>query len=250
MPGGSGGSRNLVITPAPNQAGATDITVTVSDGKASTSQTFTLTVTAVDDAPVNSFGGTGTPAPQTVNQNASLVFAAGSGNLIAVADLDAGSGPVTVTLSPTNGTLTLNGTNGLTVVNNADGPGSVAITGPLGSINNALNGLRFTPTPGYTGSATLKVTTDDLGNTGAGGPKTDIDTIPIAVAPFHAAPTISEIPDQSTGQDRLHPNGPVHGRLRRNSAGRAGGDGHVLEHGAGPRRHIQITGSGRLGRSR
>ena len=39
------------VTPAANQAGTATITVTVSDGTASTPQTFTVTVTAVNDAP-------------------------------------------------------------------------------------------------------------------------------------------------------------------------------------------------------
>ena len=47
----TGADRTLVITPAANQAGTATITVTVSDGTASTPQTFTVTVTAVNDAP-------------------------------------------------------------------------------------------------------------------------------------------------------------------------------------------------------
>ena len=39
------------MTPAADQAGTATITVTVSDGTASTPQTFTVTVTAVNDAP-------------------------------------------------------------------------------------------------------------------------------------------------------------------------------------------------------
>ena len=49
--GGTGAERTLVVTPAANQAGTATITVTVSDGTASTPQTFTVTVTAVNDAP-------------------------------------------------------------------------------------------------------------------------------------------------------------------------------------------------------
>lgn len=45
--GGSGASRMLTVRPAPNQSGTAVITVTVSDGTASTSDTFVLTVTPV-----------------------------------------------------------------------------------------------------------------------------------------------------------------------------------------------------------
>ena len=42
----------MTVTPAPNQIGGpATITVTVSDGTASTNETFVLTVTAVNDAP-------------------------------------------------------------------------------------------------------------------------------------------------------------------------------------------------------
>ena len=41
----------MVVTPAADQAGTATITVTVSDGTPSAPQTFTVTVTAVNDAP-------------------------------------------------------------------------------------------------------------------------------------------------------------------------------------------------------
>lgn len=51
--GGSGGSRTVRVTPAANRNGTATITVTVSDGSLASSTAFTVTVTAVDDAPVN-----------------------------------------------------------------------------------------------------------------------------------------------------------------------------------------------------
>lgn len=44
--GGSGGNRTITLTPLAGQAGAANITVTVSDGTATASQTFTLNVAA------------------------------------------------------------------------------------------------------------------------------------------------------------------------------------------------------------
>ena len=44
-------SRSLLMTPAANQNGSAQITLTVSDGSAETNQTFTLGVVAVNDAP-------------------------------------------------------------------------------------------------------------------------------------------------------------------------------------------------------
>ncbi len=47
--GGSGASRTVTVTPAANQSGTATITVTVSDGTASTPTSFTLTVNAASD---------------------------------------------------------------------------------------------------------------------------------------------------------------------------------------------------------
>ncbi len=62
--GGSGANRTLLLTPAPNQSGMTTVTVTVSDGTDSTSDTFVLTVTGR----LVSLGQalTGTPEQDTV----------------------------------------------------------------------------------------------------------------------------------------------------------------------------------------
>ncbi len=49
--GGSSANRTVTVTPAANQNGTTTITVTVNDGTTTTSDTFLLTVTAVNDAP-------------------------------------------------------------------------------------------------------------------------------------------------------------------------------------------------------
>lgn len=50
--GGSGASRTVTVTPASNQNGAATITLTVTDGILSASDTFVLTVTAQNDAPL------------------------------------------------------------------------------------------------------------------------------------------------------------------------------------------------------
>ena len=48
--GGSGANRTVTVTPAANQTGSATITVTVSDGPLTASDTFVLTVSAVNDA--------------------------------------------------------------------------------------------------------------------------------------------------------------------------------------------------------
>jgi Putative Ig domain/Lamin Tail Domain/Bacterial Ig domain len=89
---------------------------------------------------------------------------------ISVADPDAGSAPVEITVSGDSGTVTLASTFGLTF-SYGDGTtdASMTFTGSLTSANAALNGLVFAPASGYQGSAFVTVSLNDLGNTGAGG---------------------------------------------------------------------------------
>src|SRR5262249_2071067 len=54
------------------------------------------------------------PGAQTIAEDTSLVFSSGGGNTISVADPDAGSAALQVTLSVTSGTLTLASLSGLT----------------------------------------------------------------------------------------------------------------------------------------
>ncbi len=147
---------------------------------------FTISVNAVNDPPVNTV-----PGPQGTNQNTPLIFSSGNGNQISVADSDAGASVIQVTLTATNGTITLSGTTGLSFsFSDANGTGvgdgtadpTMTFRGTLTNINAALNGMSFTPTNGFSGAATLTITSNDLGNTGAGGPQTDTDVVNIQVS--------------------------------------------------------------------
>ena len=84
------------------------VTFTVNDGFSTGSATRGISITAVNDAPVNTV-----PGPQSTNQNTPLTFSSGNGNQISVTDADAGSGDIRVTLTATNGTITLATTAGL-----------------------------------------------------------------------------------------------------------------------------------------
>ena len=177
----------LLFAPTGNFNGAANITVATSDlgntgsgGALTDSDSVAITVNAVNDAPVNTV-----PSAQTMSEDGSLTFSTANGNAISIADVDAGSSNVQVTLTATYGVLTLAGTAGLTVSGN--GTGTVTVTGSLANINTALNGLTYAP-GNFNGSATLTVTTSDLGNTGSGGARTDVDTVAIAVGSINDAP--------------------------------------------------------------
>ena len=107
-----------------------------------------------------------------VNENASLVFSTATSNAISVSDVDSDGNAEQVSLSVSNGTLTLSGTTGLTFSTGTGTTNSaMTFTGTLANINAALNGLTYTPTASYSGSDSLAIATNDLGNTGPAGRK-------------------------------------------------------------------------------
>jgi len=147
-----------------------------------------VNVIGTNQPPVNFVPGT-----QATRVNTPLVFSANGGNGISVTDPDAGNNPVLISLIATNGTLTLNGTNGLSF-RQGEGDGvndrSMNFNGSLANVNAALNGLRFDPDPNFSGTATLSIATNDLGNTGTGGPLVDTDIVAINVGNLITGPGI------------------------------------------------------------
>jgi hypothetical protein len=121
-------------------------------GAQSDADSVTINVTAVNDAPANSV-----PGPQIVNEGGTLTFNTANGNAITVSDVDETPGfPETVTLLVQHGTLTLGSTVGLqSFTNNSS---VVVLSGSVASLNNALQGLTYTPTGDYNGPDPLSVT--------------------------------------------------------------------------------------------
>jgi hypothetical protein len=136
----------------------------------------TLGTIEFNDPPVNSV-----PANQTMLENAVLTFSTPNNNLISLADPDAGSSPIQVTLAATHGVVTLSGTTGLTITAGANGSATVTVTGTATDVNAALSGLTYTPDADFVGAATLTLTTNDQGNTGPGGAQQDVDVINVTV---------------------------------------------------------------------
>ncbi len=152
----------------------------------------TINVASVNDAPVN-----GVPATQSVNEDTDLVFNTANGNLVSIADVDAGGDDIRVTLTVTNGTLTLATTAGL-AFSTGDGTTDSTMTfeGTLTEVNAALNGLIYRANLNYFGGDALSITTNDLGNNGAdpGGDPTseqDADSVTINVASINDSPILA-----------------------------------------------------------
>ncbi|HWS90300.1 MAG TPA: tandem-95 repeat protein [Pyrinomonadaceae bacterium] len=174
---GTGSSRTY--TPAANYIGDDSFTFKATDSLGAESQTATvsITVTAVNDPPVNTV-----PGPQVTDQNVTLVFSAANSNAISVADVDAGADPLRVTLTTTGGTLTLGGTAGLTfTVGDGTDDATMTFAGTISDLNAALSGLAFKPTAGFSGPTSLQLSTNDQGSTGSGGPRNDFDIVGISV---------------------------------------------------------------------
>src|SRR5207247_559698 len=168
-----------------------------SGGALSDTDSVTITVNAVNDAPVNSV-----PGAQSTNEDTALVFSSGNGNLIAISDVDAASSSVQVTLTGTNGVITLSGTAGLTF-SSGDGTAdaTMTFTGTIANINTALAGLSFGPTADFNGAASLQIVTNDQGNTGSGGALSDTDSVTITVNAVNDAPVNSVPAAQSTDEE-------------------------------------------------
>ena len=163
----------FVYTPATNYNGADSFTYKANDGTVGgNTVTVSLTLAAVNDAPVNTVSGANTAMTGT---NLSIAG-------LSVSDVDAASGSISVTLGVAHGTLTVASAGGAAV--SGSGSATVVLTGTLAQVNTTLGSagnVVYLSSAGFTGADTLTMTTDDGGNTGAGGPLTDTDTVSITV---------------------------------------------------------------------
>ena len=164
---------------------ARTVTITVNDGANTGSGTRGISVTAVNDAPTNTV-----PGMQTVNEDTDLTFSTANGNAISVADLDAGLANVQVTVSAANGTITPATGSGASI--SGSGTPSATITGTLAQANAALNGLTYRGNLNFNSTRAaevLTIVTNDQGNTGSGGSRSDTDSINITVNAVNDPPT-------------------------------------------------------------
>jgi hypothetical protein len=148
-------------------------------------------------APVNAV-----PGAQNVLEDGTLSFSAAGSNPVSVSDADAGNNPVEVTLAATGGVLSLGNGTGLTFTNGSGtGDATMTFAGSTADINNALNSLSYSPAANFNGPALLTVTTNDKGNTGTGGAKSDTDTVAINVTPVNDVPAFTAGAGQTVLED-------------------------------------------------
>ena len=183
----------MTYTPAANFNGTTSFTYTVTSGGVTETATVTVNVTGVNDAPVNTLPASG----WATSEDTSIALTG-----LSVADVDAGSGPMTVSLSVTAGSLTALSGGNVTVT--GSGTATITLSGTLADINAYLASAAvpsYAPVANANGAATLTMTTNDGGNTGAGGPLTDVDTRPITISAVNDAPVNTLPPTFTTAED-------------------------------------------------
>ena len=161
-------SGDLTYTPADHANGSTEVSVILSDdggtsnggSDTSAAQTFLINLTALNDDP-----------QLTASTSTFRLVQEGTVSITgcAVADLDVGVSNIGVTLEVAKGTITLAQTTGLAFSAGGDGQASMAFSGALVDVNNALAALQYDGAAGQSGADTLDITVNDLGNTGTGG---------------------------------------------------------------------------------
>jgi VCBS repeat-containing protein len=174
---------------------AYSITVQALAGSSTSTQSFSIGVSNVNEAPVN-----GVPGARSVNEDTHLVFT--GANAITISDVDASGGNETVTLSVASGALTLNGTAGLVfTVGNGTSNSTMTFSGTVAAINAALNGLSYLGNLNFNGSDTLHITTNDNGNSGSGGAQSDADSVAITVIAVNDTPSFTVGANQTVAED-------------------------------------------------
>lgn len=136
--GGSGANRTVTVTPAPNQFGTSTVNVFVSDGQATVSEAFIVTVLSVNDAPV--------------------ISAVGNQNLVA----GSSTGPLAVMLSDTD-----HAPEALTLNAASNNPSVIPLSAIVVSGTGASRSVSIQTNASVTGSSLITLTASDGSAVGA-----------------------------------------------------------------------------------
>ena len=163
--GGSGGTRTIKVTPVANKYGSATISLRVSDGSLTKTDTFVVTVNAINDRPTIS-----AISSRTINEDAN------TGNIgFSVADLETSAGSLLVTRTSSNTTLVP----------------TASIT--LGG-SGANRTVKVTPAANKFGSVTITVKVSD-------GRLTASRAFVVTVRAVNDKPTVGGIATQNINED-------------------------------------------------
>ena len=162
---GSGANRSLIVTPTQDAVGTTSLTVTVSDGSQSSSQTFDFTVNPVNDAPTST-----SIADQVLNE-------------------DSDTGAITFTVSDIDSEV-----SSITVSGSSSNPDLIPTDNIVVDGTGADRTVTVTPAPNANGTATITLTISDNN-------QSTTETFNVSVLSDNDLPTISTIATQTIQED-------------------------------------------------
>ena len=156
------------------------VTINDGDGASRSALMRVVTVTATNDAPVNTV-----PVSITITEDIATTLTG-----ISIAGVDAGSADMLVTLSVPTGSLVAVTGSGVTVGGTAS---ALTLTGSIADINAFITAshVTYTTAANANGSVTLTVLTSDQGNIGSGGALTASDTVTLSITAVNDAPTFN-----------------------------------------------------------
>ncbi len=157
------------------------------------SESIPVTVAAVNDAPLNTVPGT-----QVLTEETTALLSG-----ISIADPDDAGANITTRLQVNNGVLSVSLSGSASVLAGVNGSADLTIQGSRTEINATLGTLTYTGNADVVGAAAdmLTITSNDLGNTGSGGPLQDIDSVQIDIAGVNDAPIVSVPGTQTMAED-------------------------------------------------
>ncbi len=167
-----------------NFNGFDTLTVLSTDGNGVTdSDAVAITVSSVNDGPVNTV-----PGAQTVNEDTSLSISG-----VSVNDVDGNLS--TTQLTVTNGTLSVSLAGGATISSGANGSATLTLSGTQAQINAALASISYQGNADFNGSDTLTVLSTD------GNGVTDSDAVAITVSSVNDGPVNTVPGAQAVNED-------------------------------------------------
>ena len=158
---------------------------------ATDSDAVAITVSSVNDGPVNTV-----PGAQTVNEDTALPIGG-----ISVTDVDGNLS--TTRLTVTNGSVTVSLAGGATISAGANGSSTLTLSGTQAQINAALASLSYQGNADFNGADTLTVLSTDANGS------TDSDAVAITVSSVNDGPVNTVPGAQTVNEDTALPIGGI-----------------------------------------
>lgn len=183
----------MFYAPSAHSNGTHTFSISVNDlgaegagGAQTTITNLTVTITASNDPPTIGVGGDTKTGFEQVPLQINL------GGILRDRDyLDSGTGTLEFAMSVSNGLITLPVTNGLRFVGGTTNGGtSIRVQGVITNIDNAIAPFTYTAPTNFFGNDTLRLFVSDLGNSGAGGIKSNSEVVAVTILPVNDAPVM------------------------------------------------------------